>query len=67
VPETADVVREFRVLGPLKSDGSFSREPDAKLAKNWKRENLHVVVFVQQRGSRHILGAAEIPLAGSAN
>lgn len=55
------------MLGPLKSDGSFSAEPVAQLAKNWKRENLRVVVFVQQRGSRHILGAAEIPLAGSAN
>jgi hypothetical protein len=57
------VVREMRVLGSVSSTGSFSAEPDEKLAKNWKRENLRAVVFVQQRTSRHILGAAAISLA----
>ena len=57
------VVRDMRVLGRVAGDGSFTAQTDEKLSKNWKRENLHAVAFVQQRGSRHILGAAAIPLA----
>jgi hypothetical protein len=60
------VVRRLRVIGALKSDGSFSADPDENLEKNWKRDNLHAVVFIQQRGSRRILGAAEISLAAPA-
>jgi hypothetical protein len=57
------VVREMRVLGRVNSAGSFAAEPDLKLGKNWKRENLRAVVFVQSRGSGHILGAAAINLS----
>jgi hypothetical protein len=57
------VVREMRILGTVKSDGSFSAEPNERLAMNWKRENLRAVVFVQERANRHILGAASLPLS----
>ena len=57
------VVRDMRVVGRVGGDGSFAAQTDVKLSKNWKRENLHAVVFLQQRASRHILGAAEISLA----
>lgn len=61
------VVRELRVLGRVDSDGVFSAAPELNLAANWRRENLHVVAFVQDRGNRRILGAAEIPLATQAS
>lgn len=35
---------------------------DIELGKDWKRENLSVVAFVQEAGSRRILGAAKISL-----
>jgi len=57
------VVRDMRVLGRVSGDGSFAAGADVKLAKDWKRENLHAVAFLQQRSSRQILGAAEISLA----
>jgi hypothetical protein len=56
------VVRELRVLGRVDSAGSFAAEPDVNLAKDWKRENLRAVVFVQARASRHVLGAAALRL-----
>jgi hypothetical protein len=57
------VVREMRVLGQVNSAGSFAAQADLKLGKNWKRENLRAVVFIQTRWNRHILGAAAISLA----
>lgn len=57
------VVRDMRVLGRVAGDGSFAASADEKLSRNWKRENLHAVAFLQQRSSRQILGAAEISLA----
>jgi hypothetical protein len=60
------VVREMKVLGQVKSDGSFTADPDLKLGKNWKRQNLRAVVFLQTRRSLHILGAAEISLSAPA-
>ncbi len=36
---------------------SFSGESDLKLDSAWKRNNLRVVAFVQEKRSRHILGA----------
>jgi hypothetical protein len=61
------VVREMKVLGQVKSDGSFTADPDLKLGKNWKRENLRAVVFLQARRSRHILGAAAVSLSAPAS
>jgi hypothetical protein len=37
---------------------SFSGESDLKLDSKWKRPNLRVIAFVQEKRSRHILGAA---------
>lgn len=58
------VVRSLEKIGTggKSVDTGFSVATHAKIASNWKRENLRAVVFVQERHSRHILGAAEIPL-----
>jgi hypothetical protein len=59
------VVRELRVLGRTDSSGAFSAAPDLSLARNWKRENLHIVAFMQDRSTRRILGAAMLPLSAA--
>jgi hypothetical protein len=58
------VVRRFTVLGKTKGDG-YSTQTSISLPKDWKRENLRAVVFLQDRRTRHIVGAAttdEMPL-----
>ena len=56
----AAVVRSLRKVGDAKAGQSvaFSGEREVRLDAGWKRENLRVVVFVQDPKSRHILGAA---------
>jgi len=44
---------------------SFTGESDIKLDSAWNRKNLRVVAFVQERHSRHILGAAVMRLEPS--
>ncbi|HKW57094.1 MAG TPA: DUF1223 domain-containing protein [Candidatus Acidoferrum sp.] len=58
------VVRELRVLGEVGKNGqeTFSAEPTVKLDSKWNVANLRAVIFVQERKSRRILGAAEIPV-----
>ena len=58
----AAVVRSMRKIGEAKADGesSFAGAASVSLQKEWKRENLRAVVFVQEKKSRRILGAAEI-------
>jgi hypothetical protein len=34
-----------------------------KIDSKWNRENLRAIAFVQEKKSRHILGAAEIRLS----
>jgi hypothetical protein len=61
----AAVVRSMRKIGEAKADSetSFAGEASVPLQKEWKRENLRAVLFVQEKRSRRILGAAEIHIA----
>ncbi len=52
------VVRRLTPLGTV-SGGAFTAAPPLTLAHGWRRANLSAVVFVQERGSRQIVGAAE--------
>jgi hypothetical protein len=58
------VLRTLRKIGLAETnkDESFSGSPLLRLNSAWKRENTRVIVFVQERRSRKILGAAEAEL-----
>ena len=58
--EHASIVRSLQKIGSISSPGSapFLANPQVKLRSNWKKENLRIVVFVQERKSWRILGAA---------
>src|SRR5260221_8022603 len=51
------VVRELRVIGKVEGK-EFTAQPELKLGADWKRANLTAIVFVQEKGSGHIIGAA---------
>jgi hypothetical protein len=55
----APVVRWLHKAGAsnLNATPSFTGESDLKLDSAWKRNNLRIVAFVQEKGSHHILGA----------
>src|SRR3989454_950995 len=54
------VVRELRPIGTASPQAAtaFSAQQVVRLAPTWKRENLRAVVFVQERHSRRVIGAA---------
>jgi hypothetical protein len=59
----AAVVRTLRRIGVANGrdpETAFAGEASASLDRSWKRDNLRAVVFVQEKKSRKILGAAEI-------
>lgn len=60
----AAIVRSLRKIGEAKEGNElgFSTETPVALRGGWKRENLRAVAFVQEKKSKRILGAAEIPL-----
>jgi hypothetical protein len=60
----AAIVRSMRKIGDAKVDAeaAFSGNVTVSLRKEWKPENLKAVVFVQEKKSLKILGAAEISL-----
>jgi hypothetical protein len=60
----AAIVRAMRKIGEAKPDRdmAFSGEASIPLRAEWKRENLKAVLFVQEKKSMRILGAAEISL-----
>ena len=58
----AAVVRELRQVGSLQS-GAIETTVSLKLEKDWKRNDLRAVVFVQQGPSGKIEGAASVALA----
>jgi hypothetical protein len=57
----AAVVRELRSLGRL-HNGGFQASVPIKLEKDWKRQDLRAVVFVQQENAGKIQGAASVAL-----
>jgi hypothetical protein len=62
----AAIVRWMQKIGEAKTEGepSFAGTEVVSLHKDWKKENLRAVAFVQEKKSRRILGAAELPIAG---
>jgi hypothetical protein len=61
----AAVVRELRQLGRL-HEGGFDATAPLKLDKEWKRQDLRAVVFVQEEPSGKIEGAASLALGSVA-
>lgn len=58
------VVRELRSIGKADPQAAtaFEAAPVVTVAGGWKRENLRVVVFAQERRSRRVLALAAIPV-----
>jgi hypothetical protein len=56
----APVVRWLHKAGTINGNSTpaFTGESELKLDSSWKRSNLRAVAFVQEKRSRHILGAA---------
>jgi hypothetical protein len=64
----AAVLRRMDKIGVIRGKGNaFSGEARLKFESSWKRENLRVVAFVQDKKSRHIIGAAEIHVGEAGN
>jgi hypothetical protein len=60
-------LRSLRKIGVADANGtsqSFTADPLVKFSSHWDPENLHVTVFVQQKKSREILGAASTRIKG---
>jgi hypothetical protein len=53
------VTRKLIKIGTV-AGGTFGGEPRVDLSPTWKRQNMKAVVFVQERASRRVLGAAAI-------
>ena len=55
------VVRRLTTVGHLDArKETYSGDTSLKLSPKWNRANLKLVLFVQQQGTRRVLGAAEI-------
>ena len=59
------VVRQLSLIGRVNPEegGSFSAAPVINIPGDWNRKSVHVVVFVQERSSRRVLGCASTNLA----
>lgn len=61
------VVEKLTVIGTIKPEqNTFTAAPVVDIPNKWRGAGLHVVVFVQERSSRKVLGAASTDLTESA-
>lgn len=58
----AGVVRRLTTLGRVADGGTFTAEATVAPEKSWRRENLRVVVFAQEAGSRRVLAVGSFKL-----
>jgi hypothetical protein len=65
----ASVLRSLRKIGVAnpKNDSAFEASQKVKFKSAWNRQNLQVAVFIQEKKSMHILGAAALPVATISN
>jgi hypothetical protein len=61
----APVLRSLKKIGVAspKGDAAFEGSAKVKFNRDWKRQNLQVAVFVQEKKSMKILGAAALPVS----
>ena len=52
----ASVARSLQKIGSITQPAPFSLQHRVKLRPEWKQENLRIVIFIQDRKSRKILG-----------
>ena len=55
------VARYLKNIGSIKNENS-NLSAEIRLDKNWKRENLNAIVFIQEEGNRRILAVTKISL-----
>jgi len=60
---TLRALHKIGVADPNKDRTSFTGDPRVRFDSQWKLENLHVVVFVQEKKSLQILGTASIKIS----
>lgn len=60
----SSVPRKLIKIGDIEGS-AFSAQPSVRLESFWKRPQLKAVVFVQERSSRRVLGAAELRVSPS--
>lgn len=60
----ASVLRLLRKLGTAdkNSTPSFTAQPELKLDSSWNHSNLRAIAFLQEKRSRHMLGAVSLVL-----
>jgi hypothetical protein len=65
----ASVLRSLHKIGVAnpKNDSAFESSQKVKFKSSWKRQNLQVAVFVQEKKSMRILGAAAVPVSNIQN
>jgi|SRR5271156_356851 hypothetical protein len=56
-------LHKIGVADPNKTPSSFTSDPRVKFDSHWHSDKLHVVVFVQEKRSRVILGAASTKIS----
>jgi len=57
----AAVVRRLMTIGDARGEQASART-EITLDRDWQRDNVRIVAFVQERSSRRVLGAAVAPL-----